>query len=203
MNGLPTAPGAPVSCLHRKLPRPAALVFASSLSKFVSCENPHDSFMCRLLSGKTLGNLCLRRSIFDHCQYGGSRPKKTLLLHNIPSFDKLARAHRAGPPPPPRSLAAVAQFASCRPSFCWRPAGASGCRPWCLSLKPSCLLTAATTSSLEASASRLQFLCRLMQSVTRISASCLLVLGFYNACTLGRMRAVQTPRSLCRYKHLL
>ena len=36
-----------------------------------------------------LGNLCLRRSVFDHCQYGGSRPKKTLLLHNIPSFDKL------------------------------------------------------------------------------------------------------------------
>ena len=28
-------------------------------------------------------------SVFDHCQYGGSRPKKTLLLHNVPSFDKL------------------------------------------------------------------------------------------------------------------
>ena len=87
------------------------------------------------------------------------------------------------------------------PKFLLAPSlGASGCRPWSLSLKPSCLLTAATTSSREAPALRLQFLCRLMQSVTRISASCLLVLGFCNACTLGRMRAVQTPRPLCRYK---
>ena len=93
-DGLPNLPQALLSRVqaasHLYRVTAAALVFAAGLGKFVSCENPRSSFMWQTSFWKdALGNLPLRHSVFDRCQYGGSRPKKTLLLHNVPSFDKL------------------------------------------------------------------------------------------------------------------
>ena len=77
----------PTSCIRSRLqpwclPVVLASLSAARIRITVSCGRPLPGRMryatsrCAAVSSTT-------------CQYGGSRPKKTLLLHNIPSFDKL------------------------------------------------------------------------------------------------------------------
>ena len=55
--------------------------------KLVSCENPSRSFMWSTSFWKKHTNdLSLHESVFDHCCYGGLRPKETRLVHNVPTF---------------------------------------------------------------------------------------------------------------------
>ena len=58
----------------------AALVFACGLGKFVSCENPHNSFMWQTSSWKdALCDLPLRRSVFDHMPVWWLSPEENSL----------------------------------------------------------------------------------------------------------------------------
>ena len=55
--------------------------------KLVSCENPSRSFMWSTSFWKKhTTDLNLHESVFDHCCYGGLRPKETRLVHNVPTF---------------------------------------------------------------------------------------------------------------------
>ncbi|CAE7532349.1 unnamed protein product [Symbiodinium natans] len=69
----------------------AALKRAVLAGKLVSCENPLNSFMWQTTAWRQgTSGLSLRETVFDHCCYGGSRPKHTLWVHNVPAFDQLS-----------------------------------------------------------------------------------------------------------------
>ncbi|CAE7198396.1 ubiad1 [Symbiodinium natans] len=68
----------------------AALKRAVLAGKLVSCENPLNSFMWQTTAWRQgTSGLSLREAVFDHCCYGGNRPKHTLWVHNVPAFDQL------------------------------------------------------------------------------------------------------------------
>ena len=59
-------------------------------SPFCSIENPLRSRMWETSYLRTpLTHLPCLQSVFDHCQYGGLRPKSTLLKHNMPNLSRL------------------------------------------------------------------------------------------------------------------
>ena len=72
-------------CLKESAARVAR--FCVQHHKLVSCENPSRSFMWSTSFWKKhTTDLNLHESVFDHCCYGGLRPKETRLARNAPAF---------------------------------------------------------------------------------------------------------------------
>ena len=102
--------------------------------KLVSCKNPSRSFMWSTSFWKKhTTDLNLHESVFDHCCYGGLRPKETRLVHNVPTFLLLnlrcpgeSSTHRRRRKPPIPSCAKAWRSASfkssCHAVFSRRPA---------------------------------------------------------------------------------
>ena len=75
---------------------PLSAVFAAppcgTCSRAFACENPNGSWFWNTSFFQGIAHLCPFRVIFDHCAFGGHRPKRTTIASSLDCFSSLSKS---------------------------------------------------------------------------------------------------------------
>ena len=95
-DGLPSLQGVErervlsANCTYAFLAQVAALCHSRGV--LFACENPHRSWFWNTSFFQGIAHLCPFRVTFDHCAFGGDRPKRTTIASSLDCFSGLAKS---------------------------------------------------------------------------------------------------------------